>query len=243
MQCFVSKSVEDFPFREIYGLTEYTDSLQPCIFFGMYRNQEYDVFKRHKGEKTIFWTGQDSITFNHWRRVSKARHVTAHPKVYNFLLDKVPVVTLVKPSSFLNEVNAQKLGKKIYAYCPISMPQYHGKNIIDELRCGGYEITIGDGQWTQNEWGNGKANDAYDNICVGLCLSGYAGGGTSIIEMGLRGIPVVTNVFDLPHTIKWASLLDVVDAIEVQLSKTGDTNISLAHDVWASLDHDHAWIY
>jgi hypothetical protein len=242
-QCYVSESVNDFPFKEIYSLTDYKDSLAPWVFIGMYRPEDLDVFKKHKGYKMILWTGQDSLSFHYMGDFDDVdgQNFTAHHKVYEYLRQKINV-QLIRPSSFLNTISPQQLGKKIYAYCPNSMPKYHGIHVIDELRRGGFEIVIGDGQWTQNEWGNGQANNAYDDICIGLCLSDFAGGGTSIIEMGLRGVPVVTNVFQLANCRPWRDVLDVVAEIETQLALAGTTDAALAQAVWEGLDHEFKWL-
>jgi hypothetical protein len=239
-QGYVSKSVMDFPFHQIYKLDDYTSLMQPTAFFGMYRFEDYCLMHDHMDNKKTFWTGQDALNFD-WTQET-GHNVTAHPKVYKMITKKDHHCVLVKPSSFMGSQRPQKLGKKIYAYCPNSMPSYHGKSIIDELRCGGYEIVIGDGQFSQNEWANGKAEFFYDGIFLGLCLSEFAGGGTSIIEMGLRGIKVVTNVFDLPNCIPWNSVEDVMLAIESETKNIGATRASVARNTWEGLDHTHDWL-
>lgn len=242
-QCHVSKSISDFPFHEIYSLDDYKDYKLPCVFFGCYRYEDLVLINHHQGLKYVFWTGQDILTVikNNWP-VYDAKHFTAHPKVYELLLQNFDDVTLVKPASFLNQANPQVLGNKIYAYCPSSVPRYHGSDIIDELRRGGYEIIIGDGQWTQDQWRHGKADEFYKDIFIGLCLSEFAGGGTSIIEMGLRGVRVVTNVFRLPNTISFTDAQSVAKIIEEEKGKVGNTYNGLSESVWNSLDHNFEWL-
>jgi hypothetical protein len=240
----------DFPFHQVYALDDYNTSMLSSVFFGMYRFEDHELYSNHgmfnHVHRTIFWTGQDALDFD-WDHNSvgsqiQDRNITAHPKIYKILKGKVDSCLLVRPAAFLNIQKPQVLGKKIYAYCPSSAPDYHGKKIIDELRCGGYEIVIGDGQFTQEQWRNGRADFFYKDICIGLCLSEFAGGGGSIIEMGLRGINVVTNVFELPNCIPWNSIHDVTQAIEDQMQYVGHTNITLSQYVWDSLDHKHEWL-
>ncbi len=240
-QAYVSKSIADFPFHQIYQLDDYNDAWQPAVFFGCYRYEDTQVISNHKAQRYVFWTGQDIINMNGFT-LAEANHVTAHPKVFDMLVSKFGSAQLVKPAAFLNEVKAQELGKKIYAYCPTSAPTYHGSKIIDDLRCAGYEITIGDGTWSQDQWRNGKADEFYKDVGIGLCLSEFAGGGTSIIEMGLRGIRVVTNVFHLPHCIKFTDAQHVAGIIEAEKKKIGETDKLLALSVWNSLDHEHKWL-
>jgi hypothetical protein len=243
LQAHVSKSVQDFPFHQIYSLDDYNNNKEPSIFFGMYRYEDYCLYVDNDTRNCrVFWTGQDAITFDWENWMAPDHNVTAHPKVRDYLTKKNLSCTLVPPSTFLNEVKPQKLGKRIYAYCPNSFPIYHGKKIIDELRCAGYEITIGDGQWTQDQWRNTKADEFYNEAGIGLCLSEFAGGGTSIIEMGLRGIKVVTNVFNLPNCIPWRDAQDVANIIEREKSTIGIVNKRLARDVWNALDHEFKWL-
>src|SRR5688572_11840976 len=218
-QGYVSKSVMDFPFHQVYGLDDYRTNQQPAVFFGMYRYEDLALYEQHDVVPVVFWTGQDALGF-----VTNTLNITAHPPVKKHFDSLRVNCKLVKPAAFLNVQKPQMLGKKIYAYCPDSAPDYHGKKIIDELRCGGYEIVIGDGQFTQDQWRNGRADLFYKDIFIGLCLSEFAGGGGSIIEMGLRGIKVVTNVFDLPNCIPWKSTGDITAAIEDQTQYIGHSN-------------------
>lgn len=249
-QCHISKSVSDFPWLGIYGLDDYRDSTEPCVFFGMYRYEDMRLLVKHRGIAVVFWTGQDVLQ-EKWRsekRVFRYRNVTAHPKVAKYIAALGYECELVAPSSFLNDFWPQPVGTKIYAYCPSSAPVYHGSEVLEELRRGGYDIVTGDGSITQAEW-RSKRDYYYNDIAIGLCLSSFAGGGTSIIEMGLRGIKVVTNVFDLPHTLHWADVGDVeqsaysiVQHIDAERTKVGTTNKNLARDVYDSLDHEFNWL-
>jgi hypothetical protein len=210
----------------------------------MYRYEDLKLLHQHS-DSIVFWTGQDALNWDAYDAndvFGWTHNVTAHTKVHKAIKDDGYKCKLVKPAAFLNEQNPQKLGKKIYAYCPHSAPDYHGKKIIDELRCGGYEIVIGDGQWTQDQWRNGQAEFHYKDCYIGLCLSEFAGGGGSIIEMGLRGMKVVTNVFDLPNCIPWNGIHDVVTAIEQESQFIGHKNPGLSQRVWDDLDHEYKWL-
>lgn len=241
-QGYVSKSIADFPFHEVYRISDYFDIHNPSVFFGMYRYEDMVLLEAHRSKKVVLWTGQDALKFNKWHYLENVINVTAHPKVHELITSKKCYCKLVKPAAFLNEPKPQKLGKRIYAYCPSSMPEYHGKDILDKLIRAGYDITIGDGNYTRCEWKRVFADEHYKDVFVGLCLSPFAGGGESIIEMGLRGIRVVTNVFDLPNCISWNSFEDVMTAIENETSRIGYVENKLVTQVWNDLDHKHQWL-
>lgn len=242
-QGYISKSVADFPFHEIYILDDYMDTELPSVFFGCYRFEDMQMINSHEGHRTVFWTGQDILTYkSSGMKLKQAQHVTALPKVYELLKNEFDNVALINPPAFLNQVKPQELGTKIYAYCPSSMPVYHGIKIIEELRGMGYVIYVGDGRYNQKEWRDVKADMIYQGVFLGLCLSEFAGGGSSIIEMGLRGIPVITNVLNLPNCIPWVDAIYISNMIELYKSHIGTIQPGLARKVWESLDHEHKWL-
>ena len=246
-QAYVSKSVSDFPFHQIYALDDYCNKFEPAVFFGMYRYEDYVMLEDNtSGAKTVFWTGQDALNASDSRFAY--RNITAHPKVYNLIRSKGFNCELVKPSSFLNDHCTETLGPAIYAYCPNSLPEYHGYKIIEELKRSRYIINIGDGMVSQQHWKHVR-NAFYNDIFIGLCLSSFAGGGTSIIEMGLRGVNVITNVFQLPNCLSWIDNGDVEQSaqyiaglIDCERMNIGKRNDFLARSVWEALDHEFKWL-
>ena len=243
-QGYVSKSVMDFPFHQIYSLDDYRDNIEPAVFFGLYRYEDFMLAYQHLGQKVFFWTGQDALDCQAWEVVkfTEARNVTAHPKIAELISSKGLTCELVNPSSFLNEVTPQRLGSKIYTYCPSSASEYHGGKIIDELKERGYDIIVGNGYYSQQTWREIAGRLHYSQCFIGLCLSEFAGGGTSIIEMGLRGMRVVTNVFNLSHCIPWDSVEDVAASIEHERKMIGTTNDGIAKLVYKELDHEFKWL-
>jgi hypothetical protein len=258
-QGYVSKSIMDFAFHETYKLNDYSNYEEPAVFFGCYRYEDERLILEHEARTIVFLTGQDILQPRNWEPFEYCDFITAHPLIYKYFKREIqehypwmgdvinsgqpyPEIQLVAPAPFGNKVNPQRLGTKIYAYCPSSAPDYHGKKIIDELRCGGYEIVVGDGQFTQTQWKSGLDDMHYNQCFIGLCLSEFAGGGGSIIEMGLRGMKVVTNVFNLPNCIAWNGIHDVIQAIEDEKKLIGLTKASVARYTWDALDHKHEWL-
>jgi hypothetical protein len=236
VQGYISKSVIDFPFLETYKLKDYFDSLLPCMFFGMYRIEDYAALLQHRSIAVIFWCGQDAQDFTEWESIKhlQVHHVTYHRHIYELLKDKVKI-HLIYPTDFGTKLEITPLGNKIYAYVPESCPDYHGIDIINQLNVD-FEIIIGDGTIPQDEWRAGRCNEFYNPSFIGLMLSPFAGGGSSIIEMGLRGRKCITNVFDLPHTLKWQTVRDIQRIIRRESKKIGTVNTTIAQQVQTFLD-------
>lgn len=238
-QAYISQSVADFSFYEKFGLEPYTDINEPAIFFGCYSDKDLLAILRHTGFKVIYWCGQDALDFKDWGFVNGLYHVTCLNKVYQ-LLSTVPMVyppKLLTQFNIIPPAEVKPLGDKIYAYLPMSHPRYHGIETLINLNSK-YEIIIGDGSIPQNEWHEGKADEIYSQVFLGLVLSPFAGGGQSIIEMGIRGIKCVTNVLTLPNVINWNTLQDIENAIKAESKKIGREQHDLSELVKLSLDNE-----
>lgn len=228
-QGYVSKSVEGFHFLKSCHLTEYVDSSKPCVFFGMYRLEDFEALKQHSGIKVIRWCGQDALKVQDWTlfKSHDIFHVTPLLNVkklleYNGLECKIiPLENILQPEP-------QKLGNKIYAYCP-EPKEYHGWKLIEELKQR-HEIYISE-PIPQSEWTGKEYEDAF----IGLCLSHFAGGGYTVMELGLRGVKCVTNVVDLPNRIPFKTIDDIEVAIAFERQRIGATNRLLSKQVYDSV--------
>jgi hypothetical protein len=126
-----------------------------------------------------------------------------------------------------------KKGNSVYTYLNKSKPDYHGKKTVDQVKSE-YEIVVGDGSYGKDEWMK-YADDMYGKSFVGLFLSKFCGGGMSIQEMGLRGIPVVTNIMNLPHCYRWGTVEDIQNKIQYLSSGIGKVDKELADQVYESM--------
>jgi len=204
-QTRISKSVHDFPFKETYKLVEYENQDEPCVFFGCYNPEDLETIRNHRGLGVIWWCGQDALTFKDWISLDLPNifHITERKNVKTYM-DWSCIDCKLTPITDLGiKGEPMERGDRIFAYAPASSPQYHGIKIINELKSMGYDILVGDGSVNQADWRAGVCNDYYSQCYMGLVLSPFAGGGASIIEMGLRGIPCITNVIELPNTIEF----------------------------------------
>lgn len=243
-QCYISKSVHDFPFKETYKLIDYTDQDQPCVFFGCYNPEDLETIRTHRGLAVIWWCGQDALTFKDWISLDLPNifHITERKNVKTYMDWCCVGCTLTAITDLGVKGEPMERGDKIFAYAPKSSPQYHGIKIIEELKGLGYDILIGDGSVIQSEWRAGVLDDYYSQCYIGLVLSPFAGGGASIIEMGLRGIPCITNVMELPNTIKFRDTVDCKYLIDQNRHLIGTKGIALSEMVKESIDYNHNFL-
>lgn len=233
-QAYVSESVSDFPFLEALSLTGYVDSSRPCLFIGCYSQEDFDIILNHKSDKIILWCGQDALTaiFMGWVNfLSDCKHITWMVNVQKALKSFVNI-KLVNPVFLGGKFSVTPLGKKVFAYCPQSHPSYHNEKLIKEVEKElGVEVVIGDGTTSQEAWLNGEGDKIYDECFIGMCLSGFAGGGQTTIQLGLKGRKVITNVMELPNVINWRDSADVIEKIQKEMPTVHSVNNLLAKDV------------
>ena len=134
-----------------------------------------------------------------------------------------------------------KLGDKIYSYVPKVRRDYYGFNIIKSLNLGD-SLLIGDLSVKSDVWRNGKSMEYYSQSFIGLSLSPFAGGGTSVIELGLCGIKSVNNITDFPNSLRWENLDDIKGHIDDERSNIGIINKELSEEVYEYLDNKLEWL-
>lgn len=244
-QCYISKSVHDFPFCRLYGLKPYFDSSRPCVFFGCYDEEDFQAIRSHTGLVVIWWCGQDALDFKNWAAFDRLNifHVTERVKVFEHIRDLGIKVKLNPCSALAEPAPITPLGNKIFAYAPASYPQYHGIEIIRELQKSiDYEIILGDGSINQNDWRAGACEPIYKQCFMGLVLSHFAGGGASVIELGLRGRRCVTNVIELGNVIKWEGIDDIRSAITKEAKHINQVQLSVVISTLKSIDYTNKFL-
>lgn len=245
-QAYVSDSVADFPFRKALDLTDYIDSLRPLVVFGVYSDRDMQVILNHRSKVLIVWCGQDAIDcifMGRYQYLSNCIHVTWLPNVERALKSFLHI-RLITPVFLGGAFNPTILGDSVFVYAPSAFPKYHGIDLVYLLNDKFTELDfcIGHGNVNQDQWLSGVGNDVYNRCFMGLCLSGFAGGGQTIMQMGLKGMTVVTNVLQLPNTKQWANFDDICQIIDSEREKIGTAQTKLAESVETMLKKDQIWL-
>jgi hypothetical protein len=245
-QAYISQSVADFPFIKRLNITPYIDSERPSLFIGCYTDADFQAIMQHKSKAVVVWCGQDAlecILYGWHNRLKNVIHVTWLTNIERALRSFLPV-RLVPPVYLGGEFEPSVLGNKIFAYAPQGFPEYHGFNVILKLikAMPEYQFLWGDGLISQKEWLLDRGNSVYNDCFIGLCLSGFAGGGQTIIQMGLKGMPVINNVLNCPNSIAWDSIESIKKTIEHEARKIGTKNTKLANMVSIQVNKKPTWL-
>ena len=231
-QGHVSAPMLKFDWLKSFQLDVYHNKKAPLLVFGCYKKKDFQIIERHKGPVIIIWMGSDSEKFIHRRFPREVIHVTWIKAIHDlFIKQRVPCILTKLPVKEIPRPVPNVLGSKVYAYIQRGKPWYHGVETVNSLTLK-HELLIGDHSVNQQAWYNGVQNRYYNQAFVGLALSAYAGGGMSIMEMGVRGIKVVTNVLKLPHCIPWETKEDIEKAVLEESKKIGTIDHELVAEVY-----------
>jgi len=215
-QCYISESLEGLDFRTRYGLTDYVDSGKPLIIFGLYRPEDFDVFRNHQSEITVVWQGIDarelspeSVELLHSK---KAKHYTLSHWLKESL-DRYGIESEIKPiSATVANLEPCTKGDFIYFYSSNnseSSLDLYGAEMLSEIRkrTGLTIIRANYGLYERDE-----LIDIYKQCFINLRLTKYDGCPNTNLEMGLMGRRSIFNG-DVPGSIKWNDVDDICENI------------------------------
>jgi hypothetical protein len=238
-QVYVSYVMRNFGFPERCQLQPYHNKKEPLVVYGAYRPEDIKVILNHKGIVYLFWCGDDvwRAPLKEMKEKENIIHLTTLPAIASYLKRNKIKPVPVKFPAHQGICPYGNLGDKVYTYLRKGKPKYHGSDIVNSLKIKN-KIIVGDQSINRIAWHNGKCEEYYGKAFIGLFLSSFAGGGHGIIEMGLRGIKVVTNVLTLPHCIPWNDTDDIISAILREEEKIGTKrDTKLAQKVYNNLAH------
>lgn len=129
-QCHVSKGLYMFKTRlfEKFNLTEYSTKIEPCIFFGIYTDDDLIKIKEHGGLKIIIWGGEDAnllnthslVTINEIKKVPNVIHLSISKCIYKRLLIQNIQSILINfnlvDTSLFKPLKINELGNEIFIF-------------------------------------------------------------------------------------------------------------------------------
>ena len=145
LQISVSSSLSHLEERikKKYNLLDYTDISKPCVFFGVYNDNDISLIEAHKGIKYVMWGGSDCSfskrkkKFNKIKEMLNVLHIAISQnmmerlKRYNFLYNYINL-NLVDNNIFTYQKNR---GSKIFIYNGYSQgnEEIYGKDIYEKV--------------------------------------------------------------------------------------------------------------
>jgi len=229
IQAHISQSLEGLEEGLIYkyGLMPYENWQDEAIFFGMYRDHDFNRFVWHPPSNCkIVWFGSDALhlPFEWINYVKQTTNIAVSKKVQETLkakgIDSIYYpINAVIPSQFTNIPN----GDSLFWYYG-NAPEFYGLKLIAEIekRIGIPILKVGYGNLSKQ-----TMVEFYKKCFLNLRLTPHDGCPNTNIEMGLMGRKSIYNN-DLPCSIKWDSIDSICNTIETEYQnrKNDNTNIS-----------------
>ena len=209
-QAYVSESVSDFDWYNRFDLKPYYDSSKPCIFIGMYRDEDKEALKQHQSHAVVKWCGYDSIMNSDWKKFKKdeIQNISCHLNVTKQLKKKKIYCKLVDPYLMNENIYQGIAGNKIYAYCPETSNDYHRSDLIKKVKKS-HQVLIGKAKYEQSKWHSGIKYQIYNQCYIGMVLNNFAGGVTTILELQMQGKYCITNAAKSANCLPWKNIDDI----------------------------------
>lgn len=238
------------------GITFFTDQIlktyphlkvkynprEPCIFFGIYTNDDIRNIMNHKSYGLIIWGGSDAMNpqlLDFVKQLDKSRFFSiAQSKWVADDLKKAGIPYKQLPWYSLNKKQFKpvKKGKKIYIYMPTHRKQFYGYNLFMAIKQKvRYEIIVGDGKIPYD-----KMPETYAQCFVGLRLVPHDGLGSTVQEIGLMGIKCIHNG-NSPSALNFKTIQDIVQHIEKEAKTIGTKDEEMAKIVNEYLNIDSSF--
>jgi hypothetical protein len=224
-QCYFSKGVIIFKPRIMkkYNLKEYYDNSKPCLFFGMYNDEDLTTIKNHKGLRIIIWCGEDANlmnecsyeTINEIKNLNNIIHISKSYSVYISLqsneISSILIDYNVVDTRLFSPVNKFELGNKIFVFNGQHKGREHiyGEKYYKEVikKLPNYEFIF------SNEL-NAKWEEMptiYKQCFIMLRLTNHDGNANSVQECEAMKIHVIHNQSD--YGLKWKTVEDIINHI------------------------------
>jgi hypothetical protein len=213
-QCCISQSLEGLEddIMRKYNLTERNNVNNPCVFFGMYREEDIQALIGHKGICFVVWMGSDAKDLpEEWiEELSKHINISISIHVQNSLENKsIKSFYLPLNATIAEDWPLAPKGDSIYWYYNEDCKEFYGSELIDQIE---QRINIPIIKADYKTFTREELYDVYSQCFINLRLTPHDGCPNTNLQMGLMGRKSIYNG-DLAHSIKWENVDDICESI------------------------------
>jgi len=247
-------------FRSKYKLEEYSNLLEPAIFFGCYSVHSIRQICNYKSLAVVVWGGTDAkllrqyldckregknlgiwysklIQQQHVRHIAISEYIAEDLRKVGLQFSCVPINTVL-PEKF----KVCKPGKLLYSYGYTRRPAVYNEDLVKRVL-----RQLGNVQLVQGEIGTDKTipyegmSAIYSKCFMGLRLTAHDGLPNTVIELGLMGIRCIYNGC-LPNAVKWIGIEDIVANIHKEQERIGFPNEEIARKMREYITISDDWL-
>ena len=207
-----------------YNLKDYFDINSPCLFFGMYNDEDLKKIKTHHGLKIIIWCGSDansdnshsSQTINEIKNLSNIIHISKSMSTFNSLkknnISSILVDYNIVDTLLFYPIPKTELGRNIFIF----NGQHKGRgHIYGEKYYLEVMKKLPRYNYVLSNTLNAKWEDMpniYKQCFIMMRLTSHDGNANSVQECEAMEIPVIHNQSD--YGLKWRNIDDIVQHIK-----------------------------
>lgn len=206
-----------------YNLKEYSNTKSPCLFFGMYNDEDLLRIKNHKGLRIIIWCGDDANsknvhsyqTITEIKKLNNIIHISKSASTFNSLkkmkIHSILVNYNVVDFSIFYPIPKSVLGNKIFIFNGQHKGREHMygekyyNEIIELLPQYGFIFS----NVLNSEWKD--MPNIYKQCFIMLRLTRNDGNANSVQECEAMEIPVIHNQSE--YGLKWKTVDDIIQHI------------------------------
>ena len=241
-QTHISNSINAFKNQYInkFDLFEGEDISVPVVFFGMYSDADYEMFKRWQNKVVIVWCGTDSLMITPGRAAILKRVKATHIVKSQFCSDdlkKFGIPHKIIPISWQEQnIEPRPLGDCIYHY---GNSNAYGNHLLDEIaKKTGLHIYKTD----YKTFNKKDLLKIYEKCFIGLRLTKHDGLPNTVLELGLMGRRCIYNG-GIPNSISWKGIDDICDNIKLEYACRHENNtVEVAKEVKEFINIGDKWL-
>lgn len=240
-QCRFASSVTHFKqgFQKKWGLSDYKNNIEACVFVGVYNEKDIEVIKSHRGFKVIIFCGQD--IFNYRRFIGDDCYFITgvFGERLSFVYGNRVKVIQISMKDY-SEFKPVPLGDKIYCY--MRSPSSQGSlnyALLERIM-----KKVGKDRFLIGHLGNPMEtviNKFYKKSFINLQFN-PVGGLTSVYEMAHMGRRSISN-YASPFTLSYETEDDIVKLIETEAQKIGTLQPEVSEQAVNNLKSSDEWLY
>jgi len=231
--------------QDKFKLSKYEDETKATLFFGLYRKEDYERVKEHKGKGVILFAGTDVDYFGNcyknyindllrFRIIAISQNVKDRLFAYGLDSEFIPIC----PAPIIKNVLPKKNAKCVYFY---GKGVKYGEELIPEIQ---KQIPFKIIKTTNGQFSAKEINNIYKKCFIGLRLTPKDGLSNTVIEMGLAGRRVVYNSNPLPNAIRYENVNNIVNAINNEYKRREEDCNPIADEMFNYMNKfNDFWLY
>lgn len=241
---FMVKQYFEEGFRSRWKLEEYSDPNKPCVFFGLYTEEDRNIFLNHKSYSIVIWGGGEFNDANILLAANKEKSILIG---YGWMIEKyktlgIPYQKVILPVKDYSMFKPSPLGDKVYVYAGIHGNR-HGYFKWDSMIKPLFK-EYGEDKFIFTSYRDiDELIEEYYNNCFLYIKPNEKGGSTAMWELGLMGRKTVANSQgSLPNVIEYSTIDDIKKTIDTEAKKIGTIQDTLAKEVNNCLMNTNEWL-